>query len=92
MSVTRINEFLAQEGQGETLRKLIQSFQADIEASQGCHSCKVLQSKQNADSVVVIEIWDSVEDHEASVKNIPVEALQAAMKLLAAPPKGEYFQ
>jgi hypothetical protein len=39
----------------------------------------------------MIEVWDSIEAHQASVKNIPAEAFQGVMKLLAGAPSGEYF-
>ena len=91
MSITRINEFQAQEGQGEALRDLIQSFVPLIESSDGCQSCQVLQSQEDPTRIVVIEVWDSTEAHQASMKNIPPGALQEAMKLLAGPPKGGYY-
>ena len=91
MSITRINTFQAQEGQGDALRDLVGSFVPMIEASKGCHSCRLLQNQDDPAQVVVIEVWASTEAHQASMKNIPPEALQAAMKLLAAPPKGAYY-
>ena len=91
MSITRINEFQAQEGQGEALRDLIQSFVPMIESSDGCHSCQLLQSQDDPTRIVVIEVWDSTEAHQASMKNIPPGALQEAMTLLAGPPKGGYY-
>ena len=91
MSITRINEFQAQEGKGEALRDLIQSFVPMIESSDGCQSCQLLQSQEDPTRIVVIEIWDSTEAHQASMKNIPPGALQEAMKLLAGPPKGGYY-
>ncbi len=91
MSITRINEFQAQEGQGEALRDLIESFVPLIESSDGCQSCQLLQSLEDPTRIVVIEVWDSTEAHQASIKNIPPGALQEAMKLLAGPPKGGYY-
>ena len=91
MSITRINEFQAQEGKGEALRDLIHSFVPMIESSDGCYSCQVLQSQEDPTRIVVIEVWDSTEAHQASMKNIPPGALQEAMTLLAGPPKGGYY-
>ena len=91
MSITRINEFQAQEGKGEALRDLIESFVPLIESSDGCQSCQLLQSQEDSTRIVVIEVWDSTEAHQASMKNIPPGALQEAMTLLAGPPKGGYY-
>ena len=92
MSITRINTFQAQEGQGNALRDLIGSFVPVIEASEGCLSCRLLQNQNDPAQIVVIEVWESTEAHQASMKNIPPGALEAAMKLLAAPPKGAYYR
>ena len=80
MSITRINTFQAQEGQGDALRDLIGSFVSMIEASEGCLSCQLLQNQDDPAQIVVIEQWESADAHQASMKNIPPEALQAAMK------------
>lgn len=92
MSVTRINEFEAKEGQGDALHRLVASFVPMIEASEGCHRCRLLRGLDEPEKVVVVEDWDDVEAHRASIKNIPPDALKDAMALLARPPKGAYFQ
>jgi quinol monooxygenase YgiN len=51
----------------------------------------LLQGHDNATRFVVIEIWDSVEAHQASVKNIPSEAVAEVMVLLDGMPVGEYY-
>ncbi len=92
MSITRINQFQAKAGQGDNLRELIKSFLPMINSSEGCQSSQLLQSQDDPTKIVVIEVWDSVEAHQTSVKNIPTEVMQQAMKLLASPPKGGYYQ
>ncbi len=91
MSVTRINEFQALEGRGDELRTLLEPFVPTVEAAPGSLSCTLLQGRDNPERLVVIEVWDSVESHQAAVREIPTDSLQAAMALLAAPPRGEYF-
>ena len=91
MSITRINEFQAQDEQGDALRDLIQSFVPMIAGSEGCQSCQVLQGQDDPTRILVIEVWDSVAAHQASMKNIPPSALGQAMTLLAGPPKGAYY-
>jgi quinol monooxygenase YgiN len=91
MSITRINEFTAKEGQGDSLRDLLRLFLATLDSAAGCQSCQVLQSAEHPTRIVVIEVWDSMEAHQASVKNIAPEALAQIMPLLDGTPKGEYF-
>ena len=92
MSITRINEFEAQAGRGDTLHALLQSILPMITTSDGCRACRLLQHLDAPTKFVIIEEWDSVEAHQASVKNIPPGVLQEAMTLLVAPPKGAYYQ
>lgn len=91
MSTTRINEFMAKAGQGEHLRDLLSSFLAPLESVAGCQSCQVLQSAEQPTKIVVIEVWESVAAHQASVKDISPEAVAQLMPLLDGAPKGEYF-
>ena len=91
MSMTRINEFTAKQGQGDRLRDLLRSFLSTLDSAAGCQSCQVLQSAEHPTRIVVIEAWDSVEAHQASVKNISPEAFAQIMPLLDGSPKGENF-
>ena len=92
MSVTRINEFQAIEGKGDELRDLMRSFLPGIESAQGCRSCRLLQSVDDPQRIVILEVWEDVGAHQAATQAIPAAALQQAMELLAGPPKGEYFE
>jgi len=60
-------------------------------SSQGCLSCKLLQSQDSPPRFVVLEVWDSVESHKAAVKDIPPEMFMTVMELLDGRPSGEYF-
>ena len=91
MSITRINEFRAIAGSGDLLRDCIQSSVPIIESSAGCLSCELLQSQKDPHHIIVIEIWESVDAHQASLKNVPPEVFHQARKFLAAPPTGEYY-
>ena len=92
MSVTRINDFRAKEGKGETLRALLGQAIPSITSSRGCLSCKLLQSQESPGRFVVLEVWDSVESHKAAVKELPPEMLMTVMALLDGRPSGEYFR
>lgn len=91
MSITRINQFIAKQGHGNTLRDLLRSFLASLDSTPGCQSYQVLQSTEHPDRIVVIEVWDSIQAHQASVKDIPPDALAQVMPLLDGAPSGEYF-
>jgi len=92
MSVTRINQFQAREGQGAALREVIASFLPSIRAAAGNQGCRLLQGEDDPDRVVVIEEWDSVPDHRAAAEGIPADALAKAKELMDGPPKGGYFR
>ena len=91
MSVTRINEFQAKDGQSQRVGDFLTSIVSVIEASEGCRSCRLLQDLDDERSFVIIELWDSLEAHKASAKDIPSEQLEEIMQLLASPPQGRYF-
>lgn len=91
MGVTRVNKFEAKEGMATGLHEFLMSIVPLVEQSQGCMSCQVLQNQERLNEFVVIEVWDSVSAHQASVKNIPPEKIAVIMPLLASPPGGAYY-
>ncbi len=91
MSVTRIGEFQAKEWLAEDLRDFLISIMPMIQSSQGCASVHLYHSQENPAKFVMIEVWDQVESHQASVKNIPPEKLGEVGPLLATSPSGGYF-
>jgi quinol monooxygenase YgiN len=91
VSVTRINEFRAKDGQAQGLRDFLASIVPTIEASDGCRSCRLLQDLDDETMFVVVEVWDSVEAHKASVEGITPEQLEEVTRLLAGPAQGRYL-
>jgi quinol monooxygenase YgiN len=91
MSITRIGEFQAKEGSSETLRDFMISIIPMIISSKGCVSCEFFQRQDDLTKFVMIEVWESVEAHQASVKNIPPEKLAEIRPLLGAAPSGNYY-
>jgi quinol monooxygenase YgiN len=91
MSTTRINTFRAKHGMANNLREFLISIIPLIDQSQGCESCQLLQSQDNANEFVVIEVWASVSAHQASLKNVPPEKFSVILPMLAIPPSGSYF-
>jgi quinol monooxygenase YgiN len=91
MSIVRINEFRALDGQADILRDRLKTFVPIIAGSAGCHSCQLLQSHKNRAHIVLLEVWESADAHQASLKNIPADEFKDTMKLVAVPPTGEYY-
>ena len=91
MSVTRIGETQAKRETTDTLRDFLLSIMPIIKSSQGCEPVTLYQSHDDPTKFTVIEVWDSIESHQASVKNIPPEKLTEIRPLLASAPSGGYF-
>jgi len=91
MSVTRINEFRAKDGEDDSLYALLASFLPVIGSTAGCRSCQLLHNLDDPARLVIIETWDSVEAHRAAAKTIPPQNLEKAQELLACPPRGAYY-
>lgn len=92
MAVARIGEVQAKPELTEELREFLISIMPGIEESAGCESVHLYQSEEDPSKFMVIEVWDSVESHQASVKNIPPEKLGEIQPLLATSPSGSYFR
>jgi quinol monooxygenase YgiN len=91
MSVLRIGEVQAKQELTEDLREFLLSIIPLIKSSVGCESVQLFQSQPDPSKFMMIETWDSVESHQASVKNIPPEKLGEIRPLLATSPSGSYF-
>lgn len=91
MSVLRINKFHTKEGQGDKVREILRSFDAVFRSNAGYESHKVLQNVNDPNQIVVIEVWESVEAHQAAAQKIPVHAFESVMSLLDGRPSGEYY-
>jgi quinol monooxygenase YgiN len=92
MSISRIGEVHAKPELIHELREFLISIMSGIKASKGCESVQLYQSEDDPSKFLMIEVWDSVESHQASVKNIPPEKLGEIRLLLATSPSGSYFK
>jgi len=100
MSIYRIGETQAKPelteatstGSVHRLRDFLLSIMPMIKSSQGCESVTLYQSQDDPTRFTMIEVWDSIESHQASVKNIPPEMLGEIKPLLASAPSGGYFE
>jgi quinol monooxygenase YgiN len=91
VSVTRIGETQAKPERIEELREFLRSLLPVIKSSQGCESVQLYQSQSDPSKFLMVEVWDNLESHQASVKNIPQQKLGEIRPLLAASPSGSYF-
>jgi quinol monooxygenase YgiN len=91
MTTTRISEFQAQSESTKALHDFLLSIMPIIKSSRGCESVTLYQSHDDPTKFTMIEVWDSIESHQASVKNIPPEKLTEIRPLLASAPSGGYF-
>ena len=91
MSTYRIGETQAKPETTEALRDFLISIVPLIKSSQGCESVTLYQSQDDPTKFTMIEVWDSIESHQASVKNIPPEKLSEIRPLVASAPSGSYY-
>ena len=91
MSITRIGETQAKPELTEALHDFLLSIIPLIKSSQGCESVTMYQCHDDPTKFTIIEVWDSIESHQASVKNIPPEMLGEIKPLLASAPSGGYY-
>ena len=91
MSIYRIGETRANPETTEALRDFLLSIIPLIKSSSGCESVTLYQSQDDPAKFTMIEVWDSIESHQASVKNIPPEMLTQIRPMLASAPSGGYY-
>jgi quinol monooxygenase YgiN len=92
MSIARIGIFTGKPGQIDELKDFLYSIIPIIKSAQGCESVQLYQNQEDPTRFTMIEIWDSVEAHQASVKNIPPEKLVEIRPLLGSGPSGSYYE
>lgn len=92
MSVTRINEFFAREGQADALAAYLESIVPLIESADECLYCQLLRGFDNPARFLIIETWESIAAHQLSVQGIDKKEFLRAMQSLADAPQAEYFQ
>jgi quinol monooxygenase YgiN len=92
MSIARIGETQAKSDAIEGLRVFLQSIMPGIKATKGCESVTLYQSQEDPTRFIMIEIWDSIESHKAAVMDISQDDLTKIRSMLAAAPRGEYYE
>ena len=92
MSIARIGEFCGKPGQIDELKDFLFSILPLIKSSPGFEAVQLFQSQDDPVRFPMIEIWDSIESHQASVKVIPTEKLAEIRPLLGSAPVGSYYE
>ena len=92
MAITRINTFEAKPGQASELLEFLSSVIALIIGAPGCRSVELLVGHDAPGRLAIVEIWESVEAHQASVSRIPQNLFQKAQTLFGSPPVGTYYE
>lgn len=92
MTITRIGEMKAKNGQEDDLRVFFETVvMPALGTATGMQSYHLLQNQADPTRFIFIELWDSIEAHQASARAIDPRQIENVMKLLASPPLGEYF-
>jgi len=92
MNITRINTFRALDDQIDALKKFLLALLPTIRTASGCQSCQLLQDQTIPARMVIIEVWDSIDAHHASLQHVSPESIAQAKNMLAAAPVGAYYQ
>jgi|SRR6516225_7838609 quinol monooxygenase YgiN len=92
MAIARINRFRAKPGLEANLRQFLGEVIETVRSSTGCRSVQFLEALDEPDQLAIVEVWDSVDAHQAAAKVIPPERLEAVRPLLAEPPAGSYYR
>lgn len=93
MSIAYIGQSQARPEAVDRFRDFLSTVVAPaIRASAGNQAYQVFQSQEDPTRFIGIEIWESVDAHRASVKNIPPESIAEFRQLVAGSPSGGYYQ
>lgn len=84
-----MGKLLAQPGKRGQLADILLRASRMVAEMQGCRAYIILEDLQDESSVVVFEMWDDKESHDASLRDANIRALIAeAMPILAGAPSG----
>ncbi len=88
-AITLHGKITAKPGHGAELASILLRASALVANAQGCRLYLIGQDEEIPENIWVTEVWDSAEDHQASLQLPDVRALIGeAMPLLAGQPPG----
>lgn len=88
--IVMVGEMIARPGKGDALHARMRKEVPPIPETRGLRAYEVVRDDKNPDRIVIVEIWDSAEDHAASVRQINPDAIRE-VKALVVSTKGETF-
>ena len=92
MAVRTIFEVQAKPGTGDELVSFFRSHLPATRAYEGCTSVDALQNSDDADNVVVVEVWDSREQYDEYLAQHRERGTSDQLKeFLAEPPSVRHF-
>lgn len=90
--VLRMGEMRARLGKSDDLHAFIyRVIVPSLETAAGCEGVDVWQDARDPLRYLIVEYWDSVEAHRASVQQIDPEDIKVIMELLDDSPRGNYY-
>jgi hypothetical protein len=92
MSVVRVGECRAKEGQAVSVAEFVQSvIVAGVKASPGCQDCYAWQSQDDPARFMIVELWESVEAHSNAVMQIDPADIARFREIVAEMTSSGYF-
>lgn len=90
--VLRMGEMRALLGKSDDLHAFIyRVIVPSLQTAEGCQGVDVWKDASDPLRYLIVEYWDSVEAHRASVKEIDPEDIKVIMDLLDDSPRGNYY-
>ncbi len=92
MSVTAIIRLKAKSGQGEALQKVFAEPLEQVRQHPTCFYADMFVSSERTDELLLLEEWESAEDHQKYVAEMRASGTMGAiMKFMAGAPETTYF-
>jgi quinol monooxygenase YgiN len=87
MAYVRYYRMTARDGEGSTLREVLEALLARVEQLAGCQTVELLRDAGNADIFVLLERWTTAEAHKEGGRLLGKEAFAPIMAVLSSPPE-----
>lgn len=91
MSIIRMSEFRAQKTKIAELQEFFNALAPHMVKLPGCESVQLVQRQDDPTKFILVELWDSIESHKASTKDIPADLIAKILPMLAGIPSGSYY-
>lgn len=92
MNVTAIIRLKAKSGQGEALRKAFTGPLEEVRRHPTCYYADMFVSAEQTDELLLLEEWESAEDHQNYVAEMRASgSMGALMELMAGAPETTYL-